>query len=946
MRVKHGWGFLSLGSPALLDVETARASLRLRATQSIQAKFAVWLVCAITVFSLRDSVSVAPLLLWALPVMAMAEVNWRVSRRVVADLDGAQPAELRQRQVTLWWMTVINQCLMGTTVWWLGTASQSDHAELATALQLVYLAAAMINAATHPTTFVTGAWINLLSAGAFWLTRDTNSLPLVFALLGAGLMLTKLSVQMADNLRESLRMRFENEDLLAQLAAEKRVAEEATQFKSDFLANISHEVRTPVSAIMGMSYLALKSDLNDKQRDYVQVIQQCSQHLHGLINQVLDFSKVEASMLVLEKAEFNLKAVLDTVHAMNADKATAKGLNLRVNVAANTPPRLVGDALRLTEILVNFISNAIKFTEEGRVQLDIESVDQSPQRVQLRFAVQDTGVGLAPEQLDRLFKSFSQADTSTTRKYGGTGLGLAISKKLVELMGGDVGVSSTLGLGSVFWCTAWFDLPKPTGEGQEDADPFSAAPLQPGAAWALTAAPATGPATAWVAPDPQDNSTDAQLCRRLTQLAVQDDPAAVALLDQHSARVQQRVGPAFTALARAVSRYQLPEAARVLNACGYPPATDNDPEASDKPTRKTVLLVDDTPVNLTLMVDLLSDEHRLRVAASGPRTLEIARGTPSPDLILLDVMMPGMDGYEVIGHLKADPATAHIPVVFLTAKSLIEDEERGLKLGALDFISKPISPPIVLTRVRTQLALKAARDFLVDKATYLAQEVERRTAEVKDIQEVTILTMASLAETRDNETGQHIIRTQHYVRVLARQLQTHPRFAAYLSDAQIDLLFKSAPLHDIGKVGIPDRILLKPGRLDADEMAIMKTHTTIGRDTIEAAERRLGHEVPFLVCAKQIAHSHQEKWDGSGYPQGLAGDDIPIAARLMALADVYDALICKRVYKPAFPNDEAVAIILAGKGQHFDPDVVDAFVACQQEFLAIALEHADHHDTE
>jgi len=232
----------------------------------------------------------------------------------------------------------------------------------------------------------------------------------------------------------------------------------------------------------------------------------------------------------------------------------------------------------------------------------------------------------------------------------------------------------------------------------------------------------------------------------------------------------------------------------------------------------------------------------------------------------------------------------------------------------------------------------------VDKATYLEHEVERRTAEVKDIQEVTILTMASLAETRDNETGQHIIRTQHYVRVLARQLQQHPRFSAYLTDAQIDLLFKSAPLHDIGKVGIPDRILLKPGRLDADEMEIMKTHTTIGRDTIEAAERRLGHEVPFLVCAKQIAHSHQEKWDGSGYPLGLAGDEIPIAARLMALADVYDALICKRVYKPAFPNDEAVAIILEGKGRDFDPDVVDAFVVCQQAFLAIAQEFSDDSD--
>ena len=941
MRVKHGWGFLSVGAPALLDMETARASLRLRATQSIQAKFAVWFVCAVTVFSLRHSVAVAHLAMWAIPVMAMAEVNWRVSRRVVLDLDVAYPAELRQRQITLWWMTVINQCLMGATVWWLGPGAQTTQggqAELATALQFVYLAAAMINAATHPTTFVTGAWINLLSAGAFWLTHDTNSLPLVFALLGAGLMLTKLSVQMADNLRQSLRMRFENEGLLAQLAAEKRVAEEATQFKSDFLANISHEVRTPVSAIMGMSYLALKSDLNDKQRDYVQVIQQCSQHLHGLINQVLDFSKVEASMLVLEKTEFSLKAVLDSVHAINADKATAKGLNLRMNVVANTPPRLVGDALRVTEILVNFISNGIKFTEEGRVQLDIESVGQSPRRVQLRFAVQDTGVGLAPEQLDRLFKSFSQADTSTTRKYGGTGLGLAISKRLVELMGGDVGVSSTLGLGSVFWCTAWFDLPQAPGEELDDTGSFSAAALQQGAAWALTAAPAEGPGTAWAAPNPQDGSVDAQLCRRLAHLAEQDDPTALVFLEQHGAVLQARLGPAFTALARAVNRYLLPEAVRVLGATGYVPATDSE---GDPSPRKTVLLVDDTPVNLTLMVDLLSDEHRLRVAASGHRTLEIARGTPPPDLILLDVMMPGMDGYEVIGRLKADPATADIPVVFLTAKSLIEDEERGLKLGALDFISKPISPPIVLTRVRTQLALKAARDFLVDKATYLEREVERRTAEVKDIQEVTILTMASLAETRDNETGQHIVRTQHYVRVLARQLQTHPRFAAYLSDAQIELLFKSAPLHDIGKVGIPDRILLKPGRLDADEMAIMKTHTTIGRDTIEAAERRLGHEVPFLVCAKQIAHSHQEKWDGSGYPQGLAGDDIPIAARLMALADVYDALICKRVYKPAFPNEEAVAIILAGKGQHFDPDVVDAFVACQHEFRAIALAHAD-----
>ena len=482
----HGWGLLSVNSATSLDVATARESLRMRATQSIHAKFAVWLVCAATVFSLYDVVPWANLLWWALPFMAMAEVNWHVSNRVVVALPDASPRELRQRQLQLWWMSALNQMLCGSTVWWLGTGGQPGLAELATGLQLVYVAAALVNAATHPVSFVTGAWINLASACVFWLTRDTGNVPLVLALVGTGVMLAKLSLQMAHNLRESLRMRFDNDDLLAQLAAEKRVAEEATQFKSDFLANISHEVRTPVSAIMGMSYLALKSDLTDKQRDYLQVIQQCSLHLQGLISQVLDFSKMEASMLVLERAEFNLRAVIDSVQAINADKAAVKGLSLRVSVAANTPPRLVGDALRLTEILVNFISNAIKFTDEGRVQLDIELVDQQPGRVQLRFTVQDSGIGLTPEQLTRLFKSFSQGEVGTARKYGGTGLGLVISKKLAELMGGDVGVSSEQGMGSSFWCTAWFDLPAAPGADLMDTGSFMASALARPEKWAAT----------------------------------------------------------------------------------------------------------------------------------------------------------------------------------------------------------------------------------------------------------------------------------------------------------------------------------------------------------------------------------------------------------------------------------------------------------------------------
>lgn len=357
--------------------------------------------------------------------------------------------------------------------------------------------------------------------------------------------------------------------------------------------------------------------------------------------------------------------------------------------------------------------------------------------------------------------------------------------------------------------------------------------------------------------------------------------------------------------------------------------------------RLIVLVVDDTPDNLKLMSSLLKDHYRLKVANSGERALTIARSEPMPDLILLDVMMPGMDGYEVCRRLKQDPSTRDIPVIFLTAKTDTADEETGLQLGAVDYITKPISPPIVLARVETHLRLKSSADFLRDKAAILEQEVASRTREIIAIQDATILALVSLAETRDLDTGNHIRRTQHYIRVLAEHLRDHPRFAAALTEDYITTLFKSAPLHDIGKVGIPDRILLKPGRFEPDELEIMKTHTVLGRETIEHAERELGIEVGFLTCAKEITQSHHEKWDGSGYPEGIGGDDIPICARLMAVADVYDALISHRVYKEGMSHEAAAEIIQRGSGSHFDPDVVTAFEATAPKLRAIASKFGD-----
>jgi putative two-component system response regulator len=357
--------------------------------------------------------------------------------------------------------------------------------------------------------------------------------------------------------------------------------------------------------------------------------------------------------------------------------------------------------------------------------------------------------------------------------------------------------------------------------------------------------------------------------------------------------------------------------------------------------KQTVLIVDDTPDNISLLSALLKDLYKIKIATTGMKALQIAATPPYPDLILLDVMMPELDGYETCRRLKSKAETAEIPVIFLTAKSEAQDEEMGLKLGAVDYIGKPISPPIVLARVATQLHLKNARQFLADQNKYLEHLVEERTEQLGRMQDATILAMASLAETRDNETGNHIRRTQHYVAALARQLQNHPRFAAVLSDANIDLLFKSAPLHDIGKVGVPDRILLKPGKLDPDEFEAMKLHTVYGRDAIISVETHLGGSNGFLTFAREIAYSHQEKWDGSGYPQGLKGDDIPVSARLMAVADVYDALISKRVYKPAFSHEQAMDIMRKGRGSHFDPDVLDAFLSIEDRFCAITAQFRD-----
>jgi putative two-component system response regulator len=358
------------------------------------------------------------------------------------------------------------------------------------------------------------------------------------------------------------------------------------------------------------------------------------------------------------------------------------------------------------------------------------------------------------------------------------------------------------------------------------------------------------------------------------------------------------------------------------------------------PVKPTVLIVDDSPANLSLLGGLLHTHYTVKAVNHGAKALKIA-SLEQPDLILLDIMMPDISGYDVCRQLKAEKHTQHIPIIFLTSKTEVESEEIGMSLGAVDYITRPINPDILLSRVRAHfIDASHARTMRVNNE-YLEFEVVKRSRELAALQQVTILAMASLAEVRDQDTGNHLRRTQNYMRVLGNQLRKYPRFVNDLNDSVIEMMFKCAPLHDIGKVGIPDRILLKPGRYEPHEFEIMKTHPTLGYEALVHAQESAGETIAFLEIAKQIVYSHHEKWDGSGYPQGLVGDAIPIPARLMALADVYDALISRRVYKEGMSHARAAKIIVDGWGKHFDPDVVDAFLDVADEFQAIALRYAD-----
>lgn len=330
--------------------------------------------------------------------------------------------------------------------------------------------------------------------------------------------------------------------------------------------------------------------------------------------------------------------------------------------------------------------------------------------------------------------------------------------------------------------------------------------------------------------------------------------------------------------------------------------------------------MDDNPENIHVLNAVLRPYYKIKAAINGHLALKIACSDEKPDLILLDIMMPEIDGYSVCKELKSMPQTSSIPIIFVSAKSETADEEMGFSLGAVDYITKPISPPIVLARVKTHLNL-------YDQTAHLQQLVLERTTELIQARMETVQSLGRAAEFKDNETGMHVVRMGWYSRILA--------ICHTQNESWSELLFDAAPMHDIGKIGIPDRVLLKEGKLDPDEWKEMKKHVDYGVEILGE------HESDLLKLALEVARYHHEKWDGSGYPYKLVGEDIPLSARIVAVADVFDALTSERPYKKAWTVEAAIGLLEEESGKHFDPILVEQFKTCLPQVLEIKKQYVE-----
>ena len=668
--------------------------------------------------------------------------------------------------------------------------------------------------------------------------------------------------------------RQRRKDLCMRMQIEKANEDlkELDRAKMRFFSNVSHELRTPLTLILGPLESLLQGKEPADARPLLKAMEANARRLLRQVNTLLDFAKMDAGRLRCNFSRGNLGRLLGELVEAAIPHTERRDIALTLQGADKIPETLL-DLEKVETIAANLISNAVKFTPRGgRI-----TVRTGKTKDIVWFEVEDTGIGIPEDRLDSIFERFLQVDDTLSRKSEGTGLGLAMVKELTRIHGGVVGVSSELGKGSVFRV----ELP--------------------------------------VKPELNPLERRKTIGRRRSDLMANE-----RLISQLGAALEEQSRNRAVTLLADVTGGALGETVPVL---------DERQQAALADAAK-ILVVEDNSDLRRFLAGSLAAEYRIDTAENGLAALARAKRW-KPDLIISDIMMPEMDGYQLCRKVREDPELTDVPIILATAKTGGEAVAEGLDVGANDYVTKPFEMRELRARIRSLLKLKEYNDFMRDHQKVLEEAVNERTLqlrqafdELKNASEKlkeasldTIYRLSQAAEYKDQDTGDHIKRMGAYIAVIARQIQ--------MDEEEIEILLYAAPMHDVGKIGIPDHILMKPGRLDDEEWRIMKQHTVIGARILH------GSDSEILKTAEIIALTHHEKWDGSGYPNGLRGEDIPLAGRISAVADVFDALTSKRPYKEAFPTEKAFAVISDMRGTSFDPALVDAFFAVKDDILAI-----------
>ncbi|MCR5650244.1 MAG: response regulator [Lachnospiraceae bacterium] len=738
---------------------------------------------------------------------------------------------------------------------------------------------------------------------------------------------------------------------MSELEEQKTLADAANKAKSAFLANMSHEIRTPINAVLGMDEMILRESREKDIISYASDIRSAGRTLLSLINDILDFSKIEEGKMEIIPTQYELSSLIGDLVNMIKDRAEKKGLHFEADVESTIPHVLYGDEIRIKQVALNLLTNAVKYTETGTVKLEVSHVKHENEEIDLCISVSDTGIGMKPEDMTRLFSPFSRIEEKRNRTIEGTGLGMSIVEQLLALMDSKLDVQSRYGTGSTFSFAVRQKVIKDSPIGDFNAR-YEKAVHAPGQYRELFHAP---DARVLVVDDNEVNLTVITNLLKGTQIKVDTvlsgreaivqctkNDYDVCFIDHmmpemdgietlHELQKQDAgrgISPVYVALtANAVSGAR----ERYLNAGftdyvskpvdgarleellrSYLPSEkikevkkdETGTAVTDNKDRlRNVLVVDDDEVICVTVKEILGRSFIVQSCMDGNEALIIAKND-HPDLILLDINMSGMNGFEVFEKLKENGSTKDIPVMYITADEDREKEAAALKNGAQDLIRKPFVPEVLLQRCKRTIALDRYQKNLQG-------EVDRQTDRAERLNQEMMFALSRAVDAKDHYTNGHSERVASYSAEIARRLGK--------SFEEQKKIYEMGLLHDIGKIGVPEEIINKTAKLTDEEFERIKEHTTIGYNILKDLT-----DMPEL---SKGARSHHEKYDGSGYPDHLSGDAIPEEARIICVADCYDAMTSTRTYSK--PKDQQVvrAEIERCKGKHFDPVIADVMIA-------------------